>query len=59
MSVSAQKHYDEQLALRKQKKHEARKNRKFLSRDKSIKDQADYNLPGVVKKTSRTIKLDV
>ena len=59
MSVSAQKHYDEQLALRKQKKHEARKNRKFLSRDKSIKDQTDYNLPGVVKKTSRTIKLNV
>lgn len=59
MSVSAQKHYDEQLAKRKEKKHADRQNRKFLSRDKSIKDQTDYNLPGVVKKTSRTIKLDV
>merc|ERR1712018_236134 len=51
MSVSAQKHYDEQLAKRKEKKHADRQNRKFLSRDKSIKDQTDYNLPGVVKET--------
>ena len=59
MSKSAQEHYDQQLALRKEQKHAARKNKKFLSRDKSIKDQTDYNLPGVVKKTSRTIKLNV
>jgi len=53
MSVSAQKHYDEQLALRKEKKHANRKTNKFLSRNKKTKDYRDeYNVPGNTKVTT-------
>ena len=59
MDVEAQKHYDEQLALRKEKKHANRKTNKFLSRDKKTADYRDeYNNPGNTKvtRTSTTTK---
>jgi hypothetical protein len=39
MSKSAQDHYDEQLAIRKEKKHANRSNHRFLDRNERMQDQ--------------------
>ena len=55
MSASAEKHYDEQLALRKEKKHANRQANKFLSRNEKTKDyRGEYNMPGNIKVQTKT-----
>ena len=53
MDAAAEKHYDEQLAIRKAKKHANRKTNTFLSRDEKTADYRDkYNNPGNTKVTT-------
>lgn len=55
MSASAEKHYDEQLALRREKKHANRQTNKFLSRNEKTKDyRNEYNVPGNTKVKTKT-----
>lgn len=59
MSPEAEAHYDEQLAIRKAKKHANRKTNTFLSRDEKTADyRNEYNNPGNTKvtRTSTTTK---
>ena len=55
MSASAEKHYDEQLALRKEKKHANKQTNKWLARNEKTKDyRGEYNKPNNTKVKTKT-----
>jgi len=54
-SASAEKHYKEQLALRREQKHASRKTNKFLDLGQATKNfRGEYNKPGNVKVKTKT-----